>query len=80
MLKKGSFLESWNGLKLFTLFVMGKIYSVFEQIAFRTAFWNGLWSRTEVGLYLVFCNRIKPEKVTTKNVKICAKKNPLSVR
>ena len=51
MLKKGSFLESWNGLKLFTLFVMGKIDSVFEQTAFPTAFWNGLWSRTEVGPY-----------------------------
>ena len=30
---------------------MGKIDSEFEQIASRTAFSNGLWSRTEFGLY-----------------------------
>ena len=53
MFNKRSFLTSWNGLRLFTLFVMGKIDSVFEQIAIRPAFWNGLWSKTEVRLYLV---------------------------
>ena len=32
---------------------MEKIVSVFEQIAFRTAFWNGLCSKTEVWLYMI---------------------------
>ena len=41
---------SWNGLKLFALILMGKIVSDFEQITFRTAFWNGLCSKTEVCL------------------------------
>ena len=40
--------ETWNGLKLFTLILMGKIVSDFEQITFRTAFWNGLCSKTEL--------------------------------
>ena len=30
---------------------MGKIDSEFEQITSRTPFWNGLWSKTESGLY-----------------------------
>ena len=30
--------KTWNGLKLFTIILMEKIVSVFEQIAFRTAF------------------------------------------
>ena len=40
--------ETWIGLKLFTLILMGKIVSDFEQTTFRTAFWNGLCSKTEI--------------------------------
>ena len=39
---------AWNELISFTLFVMGKYDSVFEQIVFRTAFQNESCSKTEV--------------------------------
>jgi hypothetical protein len=40
-----------NGLIRFTLFLMGKFNSKFEQIESRTASWNGLCSTFEGPLY-----------------------------
>jgi hypothetical protein len=45
-------LGSRNGLIPFTLILMGKIVSVYEQFGLRTASRNGLSSQTEAPLYL----------------------------
>ncbi|KAF2349191.1 DNA binding HTH domain Psq-type [Trinorchestia longiramus] len=46
----GIFLNGKNGLKYFQLFLMAKLFSVFEQIDARPPPQNGLWSSTEVRL------------------------------
>ena len=43
----------WNGLIGFTLFLMVIITSVFKHFGFQLTFWNGLWTNTEVPMYVL---------------------------
>ena len=56
----GIFLNGKNGLKYFPLFLMGKLVSVFEQIGARPPPQNGLWSSTEVPLYMEQAEALPP--------------------
>jgi hypothetical protein len=48
----GYILGVWNRLIQFTLFLMGKFNSKFEQLESRTVSWNG---KFEVPLYIYMC-------------------------